>query len=124
MKVLCIRVPAPIDGMQLDSSPWITLHREYVVASVGAQAPGRVQLQLVNDTGSLGWFDANCFLTVDSAIPENWSARVVEGGALELAPQAWLASGFWEKYYDGDPDARESVDQELTVMSAAAGSDK
>jgi hypothetical protein len=102
--------------MTLDSSPWVTVDREYTVAAVAAQVEGRVQVQLLNDTNSLGWFDANCFLTVDPAIPANWTARIGEAGRLDLAPKDWLAEGFWELYYDGDPAARESVDRELAVI--------
>lgn len=120
MKVLCIRVPVPVEGMQLDSSPWITVDREYTVVAVAAQVAGRVQVQLLNDTNSLGWFDADCFLTVDPAIPANWSARIGEGGALEMAPSAWLEEGFWERYYDADPDAQESVERELAIIRGEA----
>lgn len=116
MKVLCIQVPTPVDGMQLDSSPWITVDHEYTVVSVAAQISGRVEVQLINDTNNLGWFDADCFLTVDPAIPANWSAHISEGGSLKLAPSAWLEEGFWERYYDGDPDAHESVERELALI--------
>lgn len=120
MKVICIRVPSPIDGMQLDSSPWVTVDRDYTVVSVLAEVGGRVKVQLLNDTQSLGWFNANCFLTVDSTIPANWVARVGEGGALRLAPAAWLEEGFWERFYDADPDAHESVERELTIIRSTA----
>lgn len=121
MKVLCIRLPAPVEGMQLDSSPWITVDREYTVLGALAEFWGRVQLHLLTDDGqSFGWFDADCFLTVDAAIPPNWSARIGEGGTLELAPQEWLAEGFWEHYYDGDPAAQESVERELAIIRGEA----
>ena len=117
MKVLCTRLPAPVDDLAVDSSPWVSLDREYTVLGVLAEVGGRVQLHLLTDDGqSFGWFDSDCFLTVDLTIPSTWSARIGEGGTLELAPQDWFAEGFWERYYDGDPSSRESVDRALAIL--------
>lgn len=117
MRVLCIYPPSPIDGLRLDVSPWVSVDRDYPVLAVGADFGGRVQLLLLADDGtSLGWFDSKCFLTVDTRLPPSWSARIGEGGGLELAPPAWLADGFWERYYDGEPNAVASVKQELAAI--------
>lgn len=120
MKVLCVRLPAPLDGMQLDSSPWVTVDREYPVVAVAADPGNRVQLQLLNDASSLGWFDADCFLTLDDSIPDNWTARIGEGGKFDMAPRAWLEEGFWERYYDADPSAQESVEREVAIILGPA----
>jgi hypothetical protein len=121
MKVLCTRLPVPVDGLELESSPWVSVGREYTVLAALAEFGGRVQLLLLtDDRRSFGWFGADCFLTVDSTIPPNWSAHVGEGGSLELAPRSWLADGFWERYYDGGPAARESVASELTIILGEA----
>jgi len=117
MRVYCIRVPSPLPHIEIDVSPWVSLHREYLVASVLATPGSRVQLQLVTDDGaSLGWFDADHFMTVDNNIPATWAARVTENGVLELAPEAWLRDGFWEAFYDGDELARHQVDSELEIL--------
>lgn len=52
-------------------------------------------------------------MTVDGAIAESWTAQIGEGGVLELAPVSWLAPGFWEAYYDGDPSVTDAVEAEL-----------
>jgi len=117
MKILCTKLPAPVDGMELESSPWVTLHREYPVVSLLAEPGGRVQLQILTDDGrSLGWFDSTNFMTVDGSIPSNWTTRVGEGGTLELAPAVWLAPGFWEAYYDGDLTAADAVAAEIRTI--------
>lgn len=117
MKVLCTRVPTPLDGLHLDSSPWVTVDKQYTVLCILAESGGRVQLNLLTDDGqSFGWFDSDCFLTVDPAIPSSWSAQISEDGTLELAPQDWLQEGFWERYYEGDPVAREAADREVAVL--------
>ncbi len=117
MKVLCTKLPAPVVGMVLESSPWITLHGEYTVVFMPAEPAGRVQLQiLTDDRRSLGWFDSTNFMTVDGSIPSNWTVSVGEGGVLELAPTVWLAPGFWEAYYAGDVTAVEAVAAEFPTI--------
>jgi hypothetical protein len=114
MKVICTKVPPSPTGEALDASPWVTVDAEYDVVSVLAEPDRQVQLQIITDDGrSLAWFDSTNFMTVDGAIPESWTARVGEGGVLELAPASWLAPGFWEAYYDGDPSATDAVEAEL-----------
>ena len=100
----------------MDASPWVTVDAEYVVVSVIAEPARRVLLQIVTDDGTLGLFDSASFMTVDGAMPESWTARVGEGGVLELAPTAWLAPGFWEAYYDGDRLAVDAVESELRAL--------
>ena len=114
MKVLCVRLPGPLDGSTLDSSPWITVDKVYTVTSVTAEPGGRVQIQIVADDGrSLAWFNSETFLTVDSAIPDSWVVKVGESGTLDLAPASWREPGFWEAYYDGDATAKGTVEAEL-----------
>jgi hypothetical protein len=45
------------------------------------------------------------FTTVDERIPPNWVVRARDDGILKLAPAAWLEPGFWERYFDLDPEA-------------------
>lgn len=117
MKVICTRLPTPTPGMELESSPWVSVHNEYTVLSLLAEPGGRVQLHLLLDDGrSLGWFDSVNFLTVEGGLPSNWDARLDDGGTLELAPSAWLAPGFWEAYYDRDPSATDVVAAELQTI--------
>lgn len=113
MKVICTNVPMSPTGEMLETSPWVTVGAEYRVVSVVAEPARRVLVQIVTDDGSLGLFDSTNFMTVDGAVPERWTARIGEGGVLELAPTAWLAPGFWEAYYDGDSDAVDAVESEL-----------
>ncbi|MGA0568365.1 hypothetical protein ACO2Q7_13610 [Rathayibacter sp. KR2-224] len=79
-----------------------------------AEPSGRVQIQILTEQKqTAGWFDAEMFETSDTSIPPNWAASIVEGGLIELAPARWTARGFWELYYDGDPQARRVFDEEL-----------
>lgn len=114
MKVVCTRLPPSPAGDRLETSPWISVGREYYVTSVLARPDGEVRIQaILDDRRSLGWFDSMYFMTVDGNVPDEWSAQIREGGVLELAPRSWLATGFWEAYYDGDPASIDAVEEEL-----------
>lgn len=114
MKVICAKPPPSPTGQVLEVNPWVTVGVEYQVVSVSAVPGRRVMLQIVTDDGrTLGLFDSSSFKTIDSSIPERWRADIDERGILRLAPDAWLARGFWEAYYDGDPAAIEAVNFEL-----------
>ncbi|MFC8598244.1 hypothetical protein [Isoptericola sp. NPDC057191] len=112
-----MRIPGIAEGVETASSPWLTVGETYVVLGVIAGSGRRVELHLLtNDRASFGWFDAECFETDDAAPPANWSAIVSGGGVVEFGPKEWLLDGFWERYYDGDPTAAESVERELAII--------
>jgi len=117
MIVTCKKIPMAPDGSAPEASAWVSVGGRYRVVSVLAE-PGRSPLvQIVtDDRASLAWFDSTSFETVDGTIPASWTARIGVNGALELAPSAWLASGFWEAYYDGDPVAARAVETELQTL--------
>lgn len=117
MKVICTKGSSVCDRRGRGREPLGNGRAEYVVVSVLAEPDRQVQIQIVTDDGrSLAWSDSTNFMTVDGAVPESWTARIGEGGVLELAPTAWLAPGFWEAYYDGDRSAVDAVESELQAL--------
>jgi hypothetical protein len=60
------------------------------------------------------------FMTSDVSIPPNWIVTIGDGGELEMAPARWTRSGFWESFYDGDPEAGSAFAEELAIILAAA----
>ena len=116
MKVRCDRLPAPSSGISLESSPWVRIGADYTVLSILINPRGRNQLRILDDSQTMGLFDPEFFSTVDETVPENWVIRIVGDGIFRLAPEAWLADGFWEAYYDGDAHAAESVAIESKII--------
>jgi hypothetical protein len=106
MKVRCLRIASPATGEELDKSSWLTVGREYVVLQIVA-LPGReVLLRLEGDKpGSPGLWESSLFETVDTGIPASWSAHVDEDGNLSIGPDAWRRQGFWDDFFDDDPEA-------------------
>jgi hypothetical protein len=124
MKVRCVALISPVDGMAMTESSWITVGLEYPVLSVITEPGGGVLLQvLMGDDRSAGWFAAAMFITTDAAVPSNWTAHVGEGGVLTLEPDRWRVPEFWEHFYDGDPAARRIFDEELQVILSSCPAD-
>lgn len=116
MKVECVQPPMVAPAVEAESS-WVAVHSVYPVLALLAKSDGRVQLLITTDEPhSYGWFDALYFRTVDESMPANWIARVHPGGLLEIAPSAWMEVGFWESYYDADPEAERVLKRELNVI--------
>ena len=123
MKVACVQLISPVDGKPMTDSAWVKVDAEYLVLSVFAVPGGRVQVQILTEDGqSAGWFDAAMFMTSDASVPPNWIVNIRDGGELELTPARWAAPGFWESFYDGDPQARSAFAEELSIILAASAS--
>lgn len=106
MRVLCLQIINPITGVNESTSPWLDLDDEYEVLEVYAYPGGRIDLRLAaKDAGTPALFDSTMFMTIDDTIPPTWTVRLEDGGALRLAPREWMRPGFWDAFFDGDPDA-------------------
>ena len=91
---------------------WLRAGVTYDVLEVRAE-PGRpVQLRVAAEqSGTPALFDSARFDTVDGMIPSHWRARLSPGGTLTLGPEEWSAPGFWEAYFDDDPEAVVAYEQ-------------
>jgi hypothetical protein len=112
MRVLCVRIINPATLQPVKKHPAIELDREYPVLSVTVVPERGASLHIPSADGTPAIWDAAMFVTVDGTIPGNWIARVSEGGIVELGPEAWLEPGFWERYFDREPDAEKVFETE------------
>ena len=120
MKVVCVRLISSVDGTPVPESRWLTLHAEYVVLSISAEPGGPLHFRiLADDRYTPALFDSAMFAVTDGAIPPNWTVETDEGGALELGPARWLASGFWEAFFERDPHAVQVFAEEMGVILAS-----
>jgi hypothetical protein len=105
MKALCLGLG---DDAALLKGGWLTLHREYDVLAILA-SPGRtIEFRVLADDGRTPILaDSRLFAATAQPVPGSWVCTVSEDGVVELGPSAWLEEGFWERYFDGDPDAVE-----------------
>lgn len=120
MKVRCIRIISPVDGSDLVESSWVRVGHEYVVLTLLIDPSGHVKVRIANDRESPGIWASEMFETSDENLPPNWVARLEVDGLLEFGPKDWLRKGFWEDYYDYEPEARAQYERELAIILADA----
>jgi hypothetical protein len=52
------------------------------------------------------------FEVVSTKIPSVWTIASPAPGCLSLAPAAWQRPGFWEDYFEMEPEAVKSFEEE------------
>ncbi len=116
MKVLCLRIINPVTLQVELKHPAVQIDQEYLVLSVIVQGARGAKLRIVTTDGTPALFDAAMFASVDDRIPDNWVARVGEGGVMEFAPDSWLEAGFWQRFFDRDASAISTFETEMLLM--------
>lgn len=112
MRALCVKLISPVSGMEVLDHPGVNLDEQYDILSILLE-PGRgAKFRVLTADGTPALFDAAMFVATAAAIPRNWVMSVREGGVVSFGPESWLQPGFWERYFDGDPDAVAAFDTE------------
>lgn len=100
----------------VSATGWLPMDMELsVLAVMSDSASGTKYLLWSEQQNSPALFPANEFEIVDGSLPEAWRLSLDLNGYAYLAPFGWHASGFWERYYDGEPEA-------VRVFNEGAGS--
>lgn len=101
------------DGVEYDLSPG------EVYEVIGIEAG---DYRLIDDTGRPYLFPPALFTLVDPARPANWVTEWIDGAEYASAPDMARA-GFFEDYFDGDPEAlrvfHRYINQHLRLTDAA-----
>jgi hypothetical protein len=56
------------------------------------------------------------FDVVDGSLSPRWTLKLGRDGFVQMAPQAWQADGFWERYYDCDASAEQIFEHEMALI--------
>lgn len=112
MKVRCIRLLDALRKPQ-DKSDWLTIGKIYHVLEVIQDTDRKWKLRLAGeDPNGVALFALEEFEVVSSKIPDSWVIAWGKGNFFELTPEAWSQSGFWERYYDREPNAVRIFEEE------------
>jgi hypothetical protein len=114
MKVRFIRLLNGM-GQEIASSPWARIGDDYDALSLVIEQGenGRIFVRILGrgEPGPTLHF-LNEFEIVDSSIPSNWGVfPTPRGNGLFIGPAAWAEPGYWEKFFDGDPDAVRAFEE-------------
>ena len=112
MKVRCTKL---IDtrGNPQEQSSSLTLGRVYHVLSVLLGINGEWKLRVITDGEKRpALFRLKQFEVISAKIPNTWIVIWNDKGFFQLTTHAWSQPGFWEKYYDRDPEAIQIFEDE------------
>ncbi|WP_155741425.1 hypothetical protein [Burkholderia territorii] len=120
MKIKCVKL-LDVFGREIEFSPWLTLERIYHVMIVdidcnGKRSYGIVTSEKEGEWPNMGMHQAECFEIVSTVIPSNWRLQIGQNGSIGIAPGAWQMPGFFESFYDHDPDAYPVFERERSII--------
>lgn len=117
MKVKCMKIYSHYDKKFVKSSPWLTIGKEYIVIAIDI-LPNEILYRILDNDkqGMSALYKSFQFEIVSGNIPPNWEMLPLGEDSLTLRPAAWKKIGFWEKFYEYDPEAKEIYQRELKII--------
>lgn len=117
MRVKCVKIFNEHTKQHQDISSWLTIGKEYVVLSIHVYSD-IVMYNIINDNSnqSPGSHDAIQFEVVSHRIPSNWRINPGTLNLFTLGPKAWEQENFWDRCYEGDPEAIKVYKSEATII--------
>ncbi|MFF5437122.1 hypothetical protein [Streptomyces achromogenes] len=90
---------------------------EYTVLEVFFSGGGEsfFRIDFAKDEDS-ALFNSEAFEVTSPKIPATWMMFPSGGRSFTLCPEPWSRPGFWESYYDHDPQALALYEQERRVI--------
>jgi hypothetical protein len=100
--------PEAISLANKSVAPWLHAGKVYDVLSVEGRGKYRIESE---QSGTPALFDSAIFEVVDGSRPSNWVAY-----GENLLPERWAARGFWEAFFDGEPEALRIYREERQLI--------
>jgi hypothetical protein len=90
------------------------LGKIYDVLTVTLGTQNKWLLRLMGDgTNGVALFALEQFEIVSPSIPAGWMVFWQSNGVFELTTKEFGRPGFWERYYEKDPEAARVFEQEM-----------
>lgn len=123
MIVECVKIYNEFKKEFVESSPWLTIGKKYIVLEILCCIDNGISYRLISDDedGSPGIFSANQFQIITFNKPTNWEIDISTNGTFIIGPKAWFRAGFWEDCYDGDIKALEIYKREARIILQEGG---
>ena len=104
----------PITNESDTKSNWVTIGKDYVVIEILVTPQKIVLFRYLSDDDDYPTLaESILFDSICTKMPSNWEVRLDETGGIHIAPRAWLRSGFWEDYFNGEIEAIKQYEKEL-----------
>lgn len=130
MKVKCVNIYDEFLKEFVSTNYSLTIGKDYLVIAMYINPKEDVYYRLLDNDpdGRSALFDASQFNVVSDVIPPNWRVTQNKTGTITFSPLAWKVPGFWEKFYEYDPEAKKIYEKELKIIideeSNAASSER
>jgi hypothetical protein len=104
-------------GNPQSESPWLTVGKVYNVVALELDNNGEWLARLVGDgLNGVALFPLEQFEIVSSLVSPTWTTTWKNGKLIEVSPERWVGKGFWEGYYDRDPEAILVFEEEKKLI--------
>jgi hypothetical protein len=112
MKVKCICLH-DVSGKSQEKSAWLTIGKVYHALEINQNSNKKWMIRLVGDgLNGAALFPLEEFEIVTHKLPDSWIIKWGKEGFFRLTPEPWSHAGFWERFYDKDPDAMRVFERE------------
>jgi hypothetical protein len=117
MKVRCIKL---LDSRSrpVERSAWAKVGSIYHVLGIWLE-PAQTRLRLVGEEPTPALYELEMFEVASAKIPPTWVVTSPKPGCLSLEPESWNRAGFWERFFDGEPEAVAAFKEEQVRIVAA-----
>jgi hypothetical protein len=113
MKVKCLRLTNEQTGTGENSSGWLDIGIVYHVLCLLYCLDGTLKIRLMGkEQNTPVLFDIRDFEIVSPILPPSWVLFSYPSGVFELTPKAWTEKGFWDAYFEHDPNAMVLFEEE------------
>ncbi len=117
MKVRCIKL-LDSRSQPVERSAWAKIGAVYHVLSIWIE-PSQRRLRLVGEDPTPTLFEPEMFEVVSPIIPSTWVITFPKPGCLSFAPEEWSQPGFWEAFYDREPEAVACFEEQRRKIVAS-----
>jgi len=112
MKVRCIKL-TDAKGNPRATSSRLSIGSIYPVLEVIQDTHHRWLLRVIGDgANGIAIFGLDQFEIVSAKVPNVWITKWNSQGGFSLTTEAWGRPGYWERYYDRDPEAHRVFEEE------------
>lgn len=107
MKVICEKIIDEIKNEEIESSPFLTIGKEYVVLGIHIDGLGIQKYQIISDDNDDVPILTNIsqFKIICNKIPKCWRVDINLNGNLYFSSEEWMGDSFWDDLYDEKPEA-------------------
>ncbi|SFM52059.1 hypothetical protein SAMN03159341_1422 [Paenibacillus sp. 1_12] len=110
MKVRCRDVVNPSKGTRFmaltRNTEYVVLSMEFYGDSLFAKSKGDfIIYRIIDDDNLLKPYPASIFEICSNRLSSCWVCYRNKDDAMQVLPQEWAYNGFWEQYYNDEPNA-------------------